>query len=271
MRYESSQNTGPPSLATEMFASFLARSGGGKPAKRGRSMSSVAGSRAKTSALPDAAAGSTARSPASGWNTPGSFAYFDPGSWSWRTPQLSLVGGLTEFLETWPHAGTTRNGIAFRRRRLVPLTSVTGFTLWATPTATLAHRGGRGDLIQQVRGNPSPSGHFKLVPTPTVNDARNSTFPPSQRGRDSLIGHIMRTGFVSTPTASRRGSYKTGRTGEQKGGCRNLSEDAAALGSRGELNPPWVEWLMGFPIGWTDLGGSETPSSPKSPSGSDAA
>lgn len=21
----------------------------------------------------------------------------------------------------------------------------------------------------------------------------------------------------------------------------------------GSLNPPWVEWLMGWPIGWTDL------------------
>ena len=21
----------------------------------------------------------------------------------------------------------------------------------------------------------------------------------------------------------------------------------------GYLNPAWVEWLMGFPIGWTDL------------------
>ena len=21
----------------------------------------------------------------------------------------------------------------------------------------------------------------------------------------------------------------------------------------GALNPQWVEWLMGFPIGWTDL------------------
>jgi len=30
----------------------------------------------------------------------------------------------------------------------------------------------------------------------------------------------------------------------------NLS---AATG--GQLNPPWVEWLMGFPIGWTDLEG----------------
>ena len=28
----------------------------------------------------------------------------------------------------------------------------------------------------------------------------------------------------------------------------------------GSLNPTWVEWLMGFPIGWTDLDASETPS-----------
>jgi len=27
----------------------------------------------------------------------------------------------------------------------------------------------------------------------------------------------------------------------------------------GALSPAWVEWLMGFPIGWTDLKHSETP------------
>jgi hypothetical protein len=31
----------------------------------------------------------------------------------------------------------------------------------------------------------------------------------------------------------------------------------------GQLNPPWVEWLMGFPLGWTDLEVSATPSSHK--------
>jgi hypothetical protein len=29
--------------------------------------------------------------------------------------------------------------------------------------------------------------------------------------------------------------------------------------STGQMNPEWVEWLMGFPIGWTDLEDSETP------------
>jgi len=32
----------------------------------------------------------------------------------------------------------------------------------------------------------------------------------------------------------------------------------------GGLNPTWVEWLMGFPLGWTVLEASATPSSRKS-------
>lgn len=31
-----------------------------------------------------------------------------------------------------------------------------------------------------------------------------------------------------------------------------------ASGDGGKLNPTWVEWLMGFPLGWTDLDASET-------------
>ena len=37
----------------------------------------------------------------------------------------------------------------------------------------------------------------------------------------------------------------------------------------GTLNPTWVEWLMGYPNGWTDLNHSEIVSSPKSPTTSD--
>lgn len=29
-------------------------------------------------------------------------------------------------------------------------------------------------------------------------------------------------------------------------------------GNGGKLNPTWTEWLMGFPLGWTDLDASET-------------
>lgn len=30
-------------------------------------------------------------------------------------------------------------------------------------------------------------------------------------------------------------------------------------GGSGNLNPEWTEWLMGFPVGWTELNASETP------------
>jgi DNA (cytosine-5)-methyltransferase 1 len=33
---------------------------------------------------------------------------------------------------------------------------------------------------------------------------------------------------------------------------------AMQAGNGGKLNPMWVEWLMGFPLGWTDLEDLET-------------
>ena len=50
---------------------------------------------------------------------------------------------------------------------------------------------------------------------------------------------------------------------DSKRGCRwnTKWQDTKMLGNceevrsqgTGTLNPMWVEWLMGFPIGWTDL------------------
>ncbi len=39
-------------------------------------------------------------------------------------------------------------------------------------------------------------------------------------------------------------------------------EEGKKLGCQ-SLNPYWVEWLMGYPIGWTDLKDSATPLSRK--------
>ena len=97
--------------------------------------------------------------------------------------------------------------------------------MWPTPRATDADRGGRGDLIQGVRGNPNT--HYKLWPTPTTSDAsgggnRNSKNSKAHAGV-SLTDACL-TGDSSTPRSE----------------------------VTGQLNPTWVEWLMGFPTGWTD-------------------
>ena len=45
-----------------------------------------------------------------------------------------------------------------------------------------------------------------------------------------------------------------------------ITQVAQAEGATdGALNPPWVEWLMGWPLGWTDLKPSETDKSLSAP------
>ncbi|MFQ5593166.1 MAG: hypothetical protein ACE5HA_03355 [Anaerolineae bacterium] len=56
----------------------------------------------------------------------------------------------------------------------------------------------------------------------------------------------------ATPTARDARYTKGDQTSNQD---RNLAREVG-----GELNPTWVEWLMGFPIGWTDYAASATPS-----------
>ncbi len=72
----------------------------------------------------------------------------------------------------------------------------------------------------------------------------------------------------SAHRASRRGVTIDLRQ-RTAGGCRSLEDDLARQGVRGPQSPKWTEWLMGFPVGWTALEPSETPSSPNAPNGSE--
>ena len=38
----------------------------------------------------------------------------------------------------------------------------------------------------------------------------------------------------------------------KRGGALTPEEARAMTSTGGELNPDWVEWLMGWPVGWTD-------------------
>jgi DNA (cytosine-5)-methyltransferase 1 len=86
-----------------------------------------------------------------------------------------------------------------------------------------------------------------MWPTPTAQDGKNSTLPPSQQDRDSVVGAVMRTGNLwGTHTAS--GAIRSDKYIRD---AITPAEYAKMVG--GQLNPDWVECLMGFPIGWTDI------------------
>ena len=99
----------------------------------------------------------------------------------------------------------------------------------------------------------------KLWPTPTVSTgAQTKENPtPRQTGGTSLAGAVK---LWPTPNASDnrdRGSMRDPaiqrriKLGKQVG--LSMAVKDGANQETGSLNPQWVEWLMGFPEGWTDL------------------
>ncbi len=89
------------------------------------------------------------------------------------------------------------------------------------------------------RTNATASGSW---PTPTVKGNHNRKGASAKSG-DGLATAVRR---FATPMARDWRSGKASAATHAKN-CRPLSEQIG-----GSLNPPWVEWLMGWPIGWTD-------------------
>ena len=190
------------------------------------------------------------------------FAWYDRASQSWRTWQHCLVTGWALFLETWPRAGLILNGIAYRRRPSAPLTNATAFILLPTPIANDAEK--RGDFdIDRSKCLPGEL-RRRALPTPRATDA-------DRGGRGDLLtvlrGHETRhAGTLPTPQAR---DWKDGSNPKPHGAhSPSLPVAIATRGGPGRMNPRFREWMMGFPIGWTELDQRETPSSPKSPNSS---
>lgn len=100
----------------------------------------------------------------------------------------------------------------------------------------------------------SSSESTKLFPTPKASDSKGSGPAGSKSAEHDLVhGNLRGVVLYATPCAR---DYKTGQRERYENPERmNALNDQIG----GQLNPTWVEWLMGFPIGWTDLNASETP------------
>ena len=247
----------------------------------GESMSSQADSRVKTSAQPEKEQESTGQNPECGTTWQGSFARFDRDSSSWKTPQCSLLEGLDEYSETWPRWGMMRNGACWERMTAEPPISATesgSLEIWPTPRAGDGEK--RGDFDENNPRNGLP-GRVKKLPTPTRHDGKDNASPAAILRKSPELGVVAQ--IWQTPTADDAVERKIGKwnsrgepklsaevliwpTPRTKGMCGGTGEweqlkqattieEARKMGAGngGQLNPPWVEWLMGWPIGWTAL------------------
>lgn len=241
-------------------------------------MSSVVASPAKTSAWPGDRRDWTAPEADYGAKSPVSLANFDPATRSWRTSQISLLalassqaGGLELFSETWPRSGMMQNGIAFQLAPLVPRTREIGSGLWQTPVADDAVERTAGKF--NSRGEPKLSAQVKLWPTPAAMDTGLTTDLKKIEARRQAIKakRINGNGFgPSLGEMVRLFPTPTTQDASNNGGASQYERNSLPLNALvgGALNPPWVEWLMGFPIEWTASPPSEMQSSPKSPKSS---
>jgi len=152
----------------------------------------------------------------------------------WRTPAAHEPGVSAERLvpiEGGTPGGMNRHGFSPDGRTNGPsgneLGRAVNQSLWPTPTAACAN-GGQTSRSGKRKGELLLAGAVKAFPTPMASEARQ--------------GYQNRNN-------GKKGSQESLTTVIQGG-------PASEVG--GSLNPTWVEWLMGWPLGWTDSALSAT-------------
>jgi hypothetical protein len=192
----------------------------------------LAGFPARTSARRERARESTGSEADCGRRWGESLARWDRDSCSWRTHQFSLLGGLELFSETWPRWGMMRGGACWGLSMPVRRISGSGSGLWPTPRASENDQGSGADAMMEGVSS------WKA------------------QGRGATLTTAVKQQMWPTPMASEGRQGFQNRNNGKKGTQESLTtviQRGRAQESGGALNPTWVEWLMGWPLGWTDL------------------
>ncbi len=180
----------------------------------------LADSHARTSQRPETAPVLTERDLGSGAKWHESSARYDLNSSTWKTHLCLWEEDLPWSSVSLPKWGMTRSGALFQHPTLERPTSGTEPGLW---------------------------------PTPTRSDGAGGTGNRGRKGGLNLRTAVART--WPTPVASMaKGSSQAALTRKSGADRSNDRLDHAVMASDGgQLTPEWVEWLMGWPIGWTEL------------------
>ncbi len=214
----------------------------------------------------------------------GLFANFDPESCSWKTSQGSLLLLETESDSSsmnWPDSVMTAGTRCFQQRRLVPLIDASDSGSWPTPTQMDTFAFGKKDvgrtsensgmtLLGRAAAWPTPMSRdwksgdasqdtleknarplneiAQNWPTPTVADDRTGNFKSSQQKPGSMHS-------VTLPQLAQRMATGGGGMISQPGhpDQTNSKPGEKSSSTTPKLNPLFVEWLLGYPIGTTVL------------------
>ena len=167
-----------------------------------------------------------------------SYAWYDQDSLSWKTWQQSLITDWTSFSESFPKQGTMQNGQLYQRVHWEPVIKEVGGGALPTPTTmdhlpqrsvdsmikqTTIHRKGRTKLAN-LREAVNPQtvelfNHLKSLPTPTARD---------YKGRCSVKWN-------------------------KKYGPKVIPDVLTQTGDSMSVSPYFLEEVMGYPLGWTEL------------------
>ena len=174
------------------------------------------------------------------------------GSSIWRSTMCTL---------TWKTKVTPSKRLLFRLVPSMPRTGGTDAPSWPTPTAADSYIG-KLKSTQQKPGSMHSvnlSDAVRMWPTPKAQNARGNGERHGSGGPSLDVAVMM----YPTPTTGAglcggTGNFQQLKKLEKAGQITEEERRNMSQGNGGQLNPTWVEWLMGFPLGWTDLNASET-------------
>lgn len=118
-------------------------------------------------------------------------------------------------------------------------------------------------VVKRIPAN-TPSGNW---PTPTCADAFTDKLKSSQQQEGSMhsVNLSQAVKMWPTPAASEMRTMDKEQLIERREKAKAKAKNGNGFGLNlgnamtmegevgGQLNPDWVEWLMGWPIGWTSM------------------
>ena len=139
--------------------------------------------------------------------------------------------------------------------------------MWPTPRAKEGNAGKPGSQgsIHNAKRRYLDGVVQEMFPTPKASEAKGGY---SSKSKTPSLGATATHNLWPTPSATPRGPHTGAIAGQvAPDGKSRVSAKGTKWGATletaviiqegtqisGQLNPMWVEWLMGFPIGWTDL------------------